>query len=320
MRHPVAVLALPDSVPMNVAVPLEVFGRAAQLGLGYEVLLCGDPAPIGPHGVWTPPNPLAAAAAADTLIVPGRYDHAGPTDTAVLDLLRAAAARGARLASVCGGSFVLAQAGLLDGRSATTHWYVAGQLQALHPDVLVDSRPMYVQDGHVTTGAGLAAALDLCIHLVRTDHGAAAAARLARVMVIAPHREGGQAQFIDTPPARRDGNLSELRGWLLESLPEQHTLAEMARRASCSERTLLRHFHAETGQSPHQWLTDQRVHAAQVRLETTEETTADIAHRTGLGTAANLRRHFGTAVGVSPDTYRRSHRDRSQPPRTPMVR
>jgi len=179
---------------------------------------------------------------------------------------------------------------------------------------------MYVQDGHITTGAGLAAALDLCIHLVRTDHGAAAAARLARVMVIAPHREGGQAQFIDTPPARRDGSLSELRGWLLESLPEQHTLAEMARRASCSERTLLRHFRAETGQSPHQWLTDQRVHAAQVRLETTEETTADVAHRTGFGTAANLRRHFGTAVGVSPDTYRRSHRNHSPPPRTPMVR
>ena len=308
--HRVAVLALADAVPFNLAVPLEAFLRAAQLGLDYQVELCGPAVAVGPFGWWRPPQPLAWAETADTVIVPGRYHDTGPTDPVVLELLRAAAERDARLASVCGGAFVLAEAGLLDNRPATTHWHRARRLQRLHPQVQVDPRPLYVDDGRILTGAGLAASLDLCIHLVRADHGAAAAARLARALVIAPHREGGQAQFIETPPPRPGGSLADLRAWILEHLDQAHTLNDLARHARRSERTLLRHFRAETGQTPHQWLTERRVDAARVRLETTDETLDDIAHRTGLGSAPNLRQHLRARTGLSPQQYRRTHRTR----------
>lgn len=309
-RHRVAVLLLSDAVPLNLAIPLEAFLRARELGLPYDVRLCGTAASVGPFGQWTPQEPLAWAEDADTLVVPGRYDVAAPCEPELLDLLRRSSARGVRIAATCGGAFVLAQAGVLDGRRATSHWYRTQELQRRHPAVQVDARPLYVQDGHVVTGAGMAAGLDLCAHLVRTDHGSGAAARLARVLVVAPHREGGQAQFIDPGVRRSDGRLSDLRAWLLENLDQDVCLTEMAQQARCSERTLLRHFKAETGQSPQQWLAARRVDAARAVLETTHLSVEQVARATGLGTGANLRAHLQRSIGVNPVTYRKTYQQR----------
>lgn len=250
--HRVAVLLRAGAVPLNVAIPLEAFLRANELGLPYDVRLCGDRAQLGAFGSWSPDESFAWADAAETIVVPGRYDVAADADEQVLELIRRAADRGARGASTCGGAFVLAQAGILDGRRATSHWYRAEELRRRHPRVQVDPRPLYVEDGLVVTGAGMAAGLDLCVHLIRSDHGADAAARLARVLLVAPHREGGQAQFIKHPVPRRDGDgrLSDLRAWLGENLHRPVSLADMAQRAHCSERTLLRQFRAETGSPP----------------------------------------------------------------------
>jgi transcriptional regulator GlxA family with amidase domain len=307
--HRVAVLALDDLVPFGAAVPLEAFLRARQLGLPYEVQLCGAGAVrAGRFGTWQPSRDLQWARDADTVIVPGRYEEAAPADDKVLALLRDLYADGRRLASVCAGAFVLAQAGLLDGRPATTHWFHSDLLGDLHPRVRVDPRPLYVDDGQVLTSAGLAAGLDLCVHLVRSDHGAAAAARLARALVVAPHREGGQAQYLDLPAPRADGTTAALRAWLLEHLDVPVTLAGLAVRAHTSERTLLRRFQSETGQTPMQWITAQRLAAARVLLEAGDDTMDDVAHRTGLGSAANLRQHFRRHLGVTPAHYRSMHR------------
>ena len=312
--HRVAVLLLSGSVPLNLAIPLEAFLRARELGLPYDVRLCGAAADVGVFGQWTAPESLEWAQAADTLVVPGRYDVAAPCDEAVLALLRRAHERGARLAAMCGGSFVLAQAGVLDGRRATSHWYRTDELQRLHPAVQVDARPLYVEDGSVVTGAGMAAGLDLCVHLVRSDHGASAAARLARVLVVAPHREGGQAQFVDARARRHDGRLSDLRAWLLANLEQDVTLADMARQARCSERTLLRQFRAETGQSPQQWLTARRIDAARSMLETTRLSVEQVARHTGLGTGANLRQHMRRSLGVGPRAYRSTYQATAHAP------
>jgi transcriptional regulator GlxA family with amidase domain len=305
--HRVAVLLLPGTVPLNVAVPLEAFLRAGELSLPYDVRLCGSTATVGSFGHWTPDEDLEWAETADTVVVPGRYDVAAPCDPLVLDLLRRVERRGARLAATCGGAFVLAQAGILDGRRATSHWYRTDELQRLHPAVRVDARPLYVEDGSVHTGAGMAASLDLCVHLVRSDHGASAAARLARVLLVAPHREGGQAQFVETRARHDSGKLSELRAWLVENLDRQVALVDMASHARCSERTLLRQFRAETGQSPLQWLTARRVDAVRSLLETTRLSVEEIARCTGLGTGANLRQHLRASIGVGPREYRRTY-------------
>jgi transcriptional regulator GlxA family with amidase domain len=306
--HRVAVLLLAGTVPMNVAIPLEAFHRAAELGLPYDVRLCGTEAVVGPFGRWTPAEGLEWAETAHTLVVPGRYDVAAVSHPDVLGLLRRAAARGARLAGMCGGSFVLAEAGVLDGRRATSHWYRTDELRRLHPAVQVESGPLYVQDGPVMTGAGLAAGLDLCVHLVRADHGARAAGRLARVLVVAPHRDGEQAQRVQRPVARRSAGLSGLREWMLDNLHEPVTLRQLARRAGCSERSLLRQFKSETGLPPQQWLTTQRLHAACERLECTDDTVDQVARRTGHGTASNLRRRMLAELGVGPRAYRSGRR------------
>lgn len=308
--HAVAVLALPDAVPFNLAVPLEVFFRARQTGLAYDVTLCGDEAVSGPFGVWRPSSPLSSLSHAQTVVVPGRYTEDAPVTPAVLAALRAAADRKARLLAVCGGAFVLAQAGLLDGLTATTHWHCTAKLEKQFPQVQVDARPLFIDNDQVLTSAGLAAGLDLCLHVIRRDHGAAAA-RVARVMVTAPHREGGQAQFLPPAVPRADGQLAPLRAWLLEHLHEPVTLTTMAHRAHCSTRTLLRRFQQETGQAPHRWLTDRRINAARERLETTSETLDDIAHHTGLGTAANLRAQLRERTGLSPTAYRRAFAEAS---------
>jgi len=225
----------------------------------------------------------------------------------VLDALRAAHARGARVLSLCTGAFVLGQAGLLDGRSCTTHWRHSADLARRFPAARVLPEVLYVDDDRVLTSAGTAAGLDACLYLWREEFGAAAASAVARRMVVPPQREGGQAQFIRSPvPACDAETLGPLLVWLTEHLGEQHTVESLAQAASMSPRTFARRFRAETGTTPHVWLTSQRVLRAEELLETTDRSVDWIADEVGFGTAAMLRHHFTKARSVSPQQYRRT--------------
>jgi transcriptional regulator GlxA family with amidase domain len=227
----------------------------------------------------------------------------------VIDALRAASARGARIVSICTGAFVLAQAGLLDGRRAATHWDWASLLAARYPAVSVDPRVLYVDEGDVLTSAGMAAGLDLCLHIVRGDHGAEVANAIARRMVVAPHRSGGQAQFIDQPiPVTRDTVLQATQRWALERLAESLTVEAMARQSNTSARHFTRRFHAEFGITPLRWIMQERVRLAQRILEQTDLSIQRIAERTGFGSTVSLRRHFAEVVGTTPLGYRQTFR------------
>jgi AraC family transcriptional regulator, transcriptional activator FtrA len=227
----------------------------------------------------------------------------------VLASLRAAAARGARVLSICTGAFALAYAGLLDGHRATTHWVAAAKLADHFPSVTVDPHVLYLDEGAVLTSAGVAAGLDLCLHVVRCDHGATVAAAIARHTVVAPHRDGGQAQFIEQPiPASEPAGtwLLATRGWALEHLHERLDLARLARHAGVSPRTFARRFRAETGTTPLQWVLSQRVLLARQLLEQTDLAVERVAHACGFRTAPHLRRHFARATGTTPTAYRRA--------------
>jgi transcriptional regulator GlxA family with amidase domain len=218
---------------------------------------------------------------------------------------RAAARDGKRIASICSGAFVLAAAGLLDGRRATTYWTHTGELAAKYPSVLMEPDVLYVQDGQVLTSSGYAAGIDLCLHIIRTDYGAAVANTVARLALVAPVRPGGQAQFTDTPlPPQTGTSLVGTRAWAMTRLDQPLTLADLARQASVSVRTLTRRFHAETGLSPLQWLLLQRVERARELLETTTLPVDQVARASGLGTADSLRQHLQRRVGLSPSDYR----------------
>ncbi|GAA4853148.1 helix-turn-helix domain-containing protein [Luteimicrobium xylanilyticum] len=303
--HRVAVLALADALPMEVGIPFQVLQRRSY---PYEVELCGErPGPVPTTGGF----PLLAGAGlealdrADTIVVPAFHEVDRPLAPPVLDALRAAHARGARLVSICVGAFALAQAGLLDGRVATTHWQHADRLARTYPRVTVDPDVLYVDDGDVVTAAGVASGIDVCLHLLRTDHGAAAANEVARSIVAAPHRDGGQAQFVPRAdePARQDV-LAATRAWALGRLDEPLTVADLARHAHVSVRTLARAFATETGLSPLRWLTTARVDRARELLETTDWGVDRVAQAAGLGTPANLRLHLRRTLGVSPSEYR----------------
>ena len=244
------------------------------------------------------------------MLVPGLRPAQWPPPAAALDALRAAHARGARVASICTGAFVLAHAGLLDGRRATTHWAHAERLAERYPAVTVDPGVLYVDEGDVLTSAGVAAGIDLCLHLVRRDHGAEVANAVARRIVVAPHRDGGQAQFVEAPVPVADGARarSRTRAWALERLREPLTVAAMARHAACSERTFARRFRAETGTTPLQWLLGQRVLHARRLLEATDLPVEHVADAAGFGTAASLRAHFRRATATTPLAYRRTFR------------
>lgn len=302
---------------LEVAVAFDVFGidRSALADPWYAFAVC---APAGARvGGWfqvSTPHGLDRLATADTVIVPWSHDVEQPPPADLVDAVRAAHEAGARIASICTGAFVLAAAGLLDGRRATTHWMHAELLARRHPRVHVDPDVLYIDHGDVLTSAGKAAGLDLCLHLVRLDHGSTVANALARRLVVPPHRDGGQAQFIQAPvPSHGDGGLGGLLNWALERLDEPLTVTDLARAARVSERTLARQFRAATGTTPLRWLLTQRVHRAQELLETTDLGVEQVAARTGLGTAATLRRHFHRTVGVPPDAYRRAFHARSRP-------
>jgi transcriptional regulator GlxA family with amidase domain len=255
------------------------------------------------------PTGLEALAEAGTIVIPGRSNADAPVEPQVLDALRAAAARGARIVSICTGAFVLAQAGLLEGRHATTHWGWTELLAERYPSVSVDPRVLYIDEGDVLTSAGMAAGLDLCLHIVRADHGAEVANAIARRMVVAPHRTGGQAQFINQPvPVTRDETLQRTQRWVLERLGEPIAVDAMAHHANTSARHFTRRFQAEFGITPLRWLLQERVRLAQRLLEQTDLPVQRIAERAGFGSAIALRRHFAEVVGTTPLAYRQTFR------------
>jgi transcriptional regulator GlxA family with amidase domain len=296
----------------------EVFG-AAPAGVDvpwYDVRVCGAGAVRVGRFRLEPDRGLDGLRDADTVIVPGWADTDVEPPAELVGAVRAAHEAGARVASLCTGAFVLAAAGLLDGRRATTHWAHTEALAARYPRVEVDPDVLYVDNGSVLTSAGKAAAMDLCLHLVRLDHGPAIANAVARRLVVPPHRAGGQAQFVAAPvPARDDHPLAALLPWAIERLDQPLTVEDLARRAGMSSRHLGRHFRAVTGTTALQWLLTQRIRRAQELLEATDDPVDTIAAATGMGTATTLRRHFNRTVGVPPDTYRRTFRSAPGPNR-----
>ncbi len=306
--HRVAVLALPAVVAFDLAIPCQVFGHRDE-ARRYALTVCSPddaPVPTTTGMDVLVPGRLADLGRADTVVVPGFVaEHV--LEDAVLDALRQAQARGARIVSICTGAFALAQAGLLDGRRAATHWRDAARLQADHPGVRVDSHDLFVceDDGRLWTSAGVAAGIDLCLHLVRQDHGAAAANAIARRMVVAPLRDGGQAQYADRPvPPSTADPLAATRAWMLEHLNEPLTVVLIARHADHSPRSLHRHFVAQTGCTPLQWLLGQRVQEARRLLEETTLGVDEVAARAGFGSATALRTHLRRALGTTPSAYR----------------
>ncbi|MFI8513353.1 helix-turn-helix domain-containing protein [Streptomyces sp. NPDC085460] len=312
---PSVALAVTDGMlHFELAVAQEVFGSAPDaVGVPwYDLTVCGPgPVPFGPFRL-APDHGLDRLADAGTVVVPGWADVDVEPSAELVGALRAAHAAGARIVSLCTGAFVLAAAGLLDGRRATTHWAHADALAARHPEVEVDPDVLYVDGGSVLTSAGKAAALDLCLHVVRLDHGSAVANAVARRLVVPPHRSGGQAQFVTAPvPAQDDHPLTALFPWIVERLDRPMTVEDLARRAGLSSRQLTRHFRAATGTTPLQWLLAQRIRRAQELLERTDDGVDAIAAATGMGTATTLRRHFNRTLGVPPDSYRRTFRTRT---------
>jgi AraC family transcriptional regulator, transcriptional activator FtrA len=311
----VSVLAYDRMSAFETGIVTEVFGlRWPELdGPAYELAICAEqPGWVRVLGGATlhTPHGLDELAAADTVIVPSVTDVLAEPSPEVVTALRQAHRRGARMVSICSGAFALAAAGLLDGRRATTHWRYADLLRRRFPDVEVDPDPLYVDEGDVLTSAGCAAGLDLCLHLVRRDHGGAVANAIARRLVIQPHRDGGQAQYIEAPvPADADDNrIAESMAWALEHLADPIDLRMLARSAHMSPRTYLRHFTRTNGTSPIRWLIAQRVQASLTLLETTRTPIEEIAAAVGFERAVTYRHHFTRAMRTSPSAYRRTFR------------
>lgn len=300
----------------ELAVACEVFGIdrselvAPQQKQWYRFVLAGmEPGPVATEiaGVTIDvQRGLDAMDEADTVVVPASHSE-WPPPPELLDALRRAHERGARILSVCTGAFLLAEAGLLDGRRATTHWMHAADLAERYPAIDVDPRVLYVDAGSVLTSAGTAAGVDLCLHVVRLDFGAEVANAVARRMVVPPHRDGGQAQYVDLPVAPSTGEdpLEGVMQWMVEHLDQQFGVEDLAARALVSPRTFARRFRQVTGTTPLQWLLTQRLLLAQRLLETTDESIEVIAWRAGFGSAATLRHHFSREMSTSPVAYRR---------------
>ncbi|MEU5807179.1 helix-turn-helix domain-containing protein [Streptomyces sp. NPDC047718] len=316
--HRVAVLALEGVAPFELGMPSRVFGNAVTEDGGalYEVTVCtADGRPVASDagftiGVTAGPEALAAA---DTVIVPPTHGMPGllrgePLPQSLAEAL-AGIRPGTRTVSICTGSEVLAAAGLLDGRTATTHWVHAPEFRRAFPRVRLDEDVLFVDDGDVLTSAGVAAGIDLCLYLVRADHGTAVANRAARLCVVPPWRDGGQAQYIDRPvPEPTVATTTEARAWAMEHLDEPLTLGQLAEQARMSLRTFTRRFRDEVGMTPVQWLTAQRLDLARQLLETSDLPVDLVAHRSGFGSANSLRQHMRSSLGTSPIAYRRAFR------------
>ncbi|MEV6734434.1 MULTISPECIES: helix-turn-helix domain-containing protein [unclassified Streptomyces] len=309
-RHRVVALLNGPQSPFELACAAEVFGSVRpDLPVYYDFAVCAEhpgvlPATTGP-AMYVEAG-LDALTDADTIVVPGWQPTGATVSPDILSALCTAHRRGARVVSICTGAFVLAQAGLLDGRRATTHWRRAEQFAAAFPRVGVDADVLYVDHGDVATSAGSGAGIDLALHLVRRDHGAAYAAQVARSMVLPPHREGGQLQYATQPVARTDESLAPLLEWTLTRLDTELTVGRLAEQAGVSARTLARRFAEQLGHSPGKWLLTQRLAAARILLEQTDLPVEAIAIRVGLSSAVNLRRRFRTMLGTTPGAYRRA--------------
>ncbi|MGW2151135.1 transcriptional regulator FtrA [Nonomuraea bangladeshensis] len=314
--HRVAALAFDGMAPFELGCVVELFGlprpELAELGVPwYDLRVCAaSPEPLRVVGGFTmsAEHGLDVLAEADTVIVPGVADVRGPVPDPLVAALRRAHGRGARMVSICSGAFALAAAGLLDGRPATTHWRYAALLQERFPAVRVNPSVLYVDDGDVLTSAGSAAGLDLLIHLVRTDHGPRVANTVARRLVVPPHREGGQAQFIEAAvtPAGGDDAVARAMAWAMEHLAGPITVADLAHVATMSQRSFIRHFHRRTGTSPLRWVIAQRVAASLPMLESTGVPVEEIGAAVGFESAVTFRRHFTRAMRTSPSAYRRA--------------
>ncbi len=321
--HRVVILVRPGVLPLELGLVHQIFGQAVS-GEGralYEVVTCAlAPGLVGTDGDFSVlvnqgPDALATAG---TVVVPASHEtdeHPGVLDEPLRRALHSIP-DGARIASICTGAFVLAAAGMLDGRRATTHWKSADLFRRTYPRVRLDPDVLYVDEGRVLTSAGEASGIDLCLHMVRCDHGVAVANDVARRTVVSPHREGGQAQFIPRPvPSPQAGAATgPTRAWALARLDRPLTLGDLAGHAAMSPRTFTRRFRDEAGHSPMAWLTRQRLDLARELLEETDLGVEQVAARAGFGTAAGMRQHFTAVLGVSPRAYRVTFRGRDGQP------
>lgn len=305
--HRVAVLVLDGAKALDVGIAAHVFAKRPSMP--YEVRVCAERVGIidGWNGLaYAVSHDLDTLSWADTILVPGYRNPADvTTPPAVIAALRAAHEHGVRIAAISTGAFTLAAAGLLDGQAATTHWHYTDVLRDQYPEVDVDEHVLFVDAGNVLTSAGAASGIDLCLHLIRRDHGVALANHVARRLVSAPYRSGGQAQYVPrTIPEPLGDVFAATRTWALDNLDDDLSLASLARQANVSARTFSRRFTADTGITPMQWVLRARIDRARELLERTNLTMTQIAEATGLRSDANLRRHFGSIIGTSPTVYR----------------
>jgi transcriptional regulator GlxA family with amidase domain len=310
--HQVAVLVLEGAKPLDVGIPAQVFSNRPSMP--YEVHVCGAKKGLVTGGdglAYHVAEGLEALESAQTIFIPGYREpdkRAAPQE--VVAALRSAHNRGARLAAISTGAFALAATGLLDGKRATTHWHYTRQLQKQHPSIQVDENVLFVDEGDVLTSAGAASGIDLCLHLVRRDHGVALSNYVARRLVAAPYRSGGQAQFVPRSVPEPLGDVfASTREWALARLDEPITLDQLARNANVSARTFSRRFLDDTGYTPMQWVLRARVDLARELLESSALGVEQIAATVGLGTGANLRMHFHRILGTSPNEYRHTFTD-----------
>ena len=327
-RHRIAVLALDGVIPFDLGIPARLFAAATSTDNTdgqplYDVVTCGlaaGPVKTSEDYSLLVEHGAEALADADTVIIPPAYPLVDEiaAGAPLPPALAAALARirpGARKVALCTGAYVFAAAGFLDGRKVTTHWHLADRLASNYPTLKVDPNVLFVEDGDVLTSAGVAAAIDLCLHLIRADHGTRVANLAARVCVVPPTRDGGQAQYIERPvPAPSAAGTGPARSWALERLHEPLSLTDLAGQARMSVRTFTRLFRTETGQSPGQWLTGQRVDLARHLLEATDLPIDRVAERAGFGTATSMRQHLRASIGVSPQAYRRTFQGVQRPP------
>jgi transcriptional regulator GlxA family with amidase domain len=307
-NHVIAVLVLEGALPLDVGIPAQIF--QPREGLPYELRMCGVTAGRVDSNeglAFYVDHGLEALSDADTIIVPGYRPKTRPNPDSVLDALRAARDRGARIVSICTGAFALAEAGLLDGLRVTTHWRRADELASMFPHLDVDPNVLFIDEGQILTSAGVAAGIDLCLHIIRRDHGVQLSNRVARSIVAAPYRSGGQSQFVPRSIPDPLGDIfASTRHWALTRLQDPLTVGALAHHARVSSRTFARRFVEDTGYTPLQWILRARVDLARELLERSDLGVDQIADRVGLGTGANLRMHFQRILGTSPSDYRKA--------------